>query len=271
MQLASLLERKLKGEQRLYGMEVEVERGRTDVRVGGWSITGDGSLRDNGVEFIFDGPAPYVDSVSRVKALCALLNADERYFHHSVRTSIHIHANMMDFELAHLTRLATLYKILEPAAFAKYGEGRDSTPYCVPFVDSDEYQTDLFTCSNWDRMTRLGGRNSKYSAFSLCRMMDLGTVEFRMFNGTNDEETILEYLGFVHSMMQSAVSTASVIQEAATIAEVYELELDMDQAQLSAAESLLMIMRGGQRPSSPSRSRSLRMRKLNQRLRNAMY
>lgn len=232
--LAAFLERRIPPDPRLYGVEFEVEHA-TVVELPGWRPTSDGSLRDNGVEYVFDGPANYTQSVERVEALGAMLQefATDTRFVHSTRTSVHVHANATDFTLDNFKKLARIYALVEAAAFDKWGVGRDATPYCVPLHDSDHYLHGILTSRYIeDIIHRYAGRSSKYSAFSLCRISDFGTVEFRMFRGTNDTQVILEYLEFVHMLVCGTVSDSSELDIVQQIATHFRLPLDVDEAYL---------------------------------------
>lgn len=220
----------------VYGVELEVEHA-PPINVAGWTYTTDGSLRNSGIEFIFDGPAPMQEAQFRISELCSGIRAKSEgrsgLYTHSVRTSVHIHACIHEYTTGMLVRLATVYSMLEGAAFNMWGADREGSPYCVPLCDSFKYWVNLSTASIWRAMySCTHGRNTKYSAFSLCRLGDLGTVEFRMFSGTNDEKVILEYLGFVDSLVTSIEEddTTPLTAIAAGIAEKHGLPFDAEEA-----------------------------------------
>src|SRR5512138_879448 len=99
-----------------YGIEVEVEGLEPRQRVAAatklqavWAIKDDGSLRNNGAEFVSRFLNP-----EEVDAAINLLYTTKRHWHPSERTGIHIHANMLHLNLAQLYRVLQYYAFVEP-------------------------------------------------------------------------------------------------------------------------------------------------------------
>lgn len=170
----------------LYGVEIEVEHcldppvwcGETQ-----WSWVEDGSLRNNGMEFIT--PPVIIEELGDM--------VQEYYRHHdregyqaSLRTGIHVHADMRWRTVEQVTAICTLYSILEPALFELCGPEREECIYCVPWYRApDEVevlnQVRMYADERDDWRTahsHLGGA-CKYSALYLEPLRRLGTIEFR--------------------------------------------------------------------------------------------
>lgn len=165
------------------GIEVEVENHEVERRAQPvWVMKGDGSLRNNGVEWITHPIqarwAPHalkdllVDSIS--KGCCF-----------SPRTSIHVHFNVQKLEAAKVVDIVLMYTLFEPLFYKFTGRGRIKNIYCVPLMD-----TNLITgmCSN-----TFGGvveTWSKYTGLNILPLRELGTIEARHMHGTFDHRKV---------------------------------------------------------------------------------
>lgn len=165
------------------GIEVEVENHEVERRAQPvWVMKGDGSLRNNGVEWITHPIqarwAPHalkdllVDSIS--KGCCF-----------SPRTSIHVHFNVQKLEAAKVVDIVLMYTLLEPLFYKFTGRGRIKNIYCVPLMD-----TNLITgmCSN--PFTSVVESWSKYTGLNILPLRELGTIEARHMHGTFDHRKV---------------------------------------------------------------------------------
>lgn len=163
---------------RMVGIEVEVEnfellRQPRDT----WILTEDGSLRNNGVEWITRPiQANYVHA-----ALTDLFSAMSAECCFSPRTSVHVHVNCLDVQVDKITNIVMLYAIVENLLYRFAGRGRNKNIYCVP----------LHECNLLSRVSERGieylvNSWSKYAGLNLVPLADKGTIEFRHMHGTND-------------------------------------------------------------------------------------
>ena len=178
----------------LIGIEVEVENaGRAQVEPIVWYQKSDGSLRNNGIEWV-SYPLP-TNQIER--ALTWLY----KYVLHSkvdfsIRTSIHIHLNVRNMTPDQVRSLIIAYMAVEKLLFKFEGTGRYKSIFCVPLEE----------CSLLDILNTYiendfhGDFWMKYTAFNLCPIMSFGTVEFRHMHGTKDFKKIMDWISLIQRL-----------------------------------------------------------------------
>ena len=187
----------------LVGIEVEVENsGRVGDEPYIWTQRADGSLRNNGIEWVsFPLPTRYIE-----KALTWLYKrvlTSKADF--SVRTSIHIHLNVRDMTPDQVLSLIIAYMAVEKLMFKFEGTGRYKSIFCVPLEECsllgvlDTYVQHNFQGEFW----------MKYTAFNLCPIMSFGTIEFRHLHGTKDVTKIMNWISLIQRLEMYARSVSS--------------------------------------------------------------
>jgi len=210
----SLTEPKLPPElsDEIIGLELEVENICSDdwceSNIGNyfWWYTEDGSLRDNGKEFISKplkvSQVPY--AFYHLKTLMDVFNEEPSFTN---RTSLHVHVNILDISFTELLTVIILYYIYENHFFKFAGTHRESSIFCVPLNESDQIET-LFSKLRilenkpyTEFLVYLSNYWKKYNALNLCSIMgqsdivkDLGTIEFRHLYGTLNTNVIYSWL-----------------------------------------------------------------------------
>jgi hypothetical protein len=167
-------------DEELYGIEIEAEgfspllRGREGSALAHhWNIKEDGSLRNNGIEFV--SKLLPADKVSN--AVHHLYGRTRALWEPSVRTGIHIHANMLARTFDDVRRILAYYSFVEPLLFQFVGPVREENIYCVPFYRAPEEAR-----LSMDALTRDPFRlreTCKYSALFVGPLRTFGTIEFR--------------------------------------------------------------------------------------------
>jgi hypothetical protein len=176
------------------GVECEIEsvRNRGDD-FQGFVATDDGSLRNNGVEFI-SIPLPtekLLHCFNKLHASIEYYNLSEAF---SSRTSTHVHINCRSLEPAQIKTLILLYALYENFFFALCEPGRKDNIHCVPLSETHLpgwYNKELaFLIERWH----------KYTALNILPLTKLGTVEFRHLQGTGDTALFGEWLGALENL-----------------------------------------------------------------------
>jgi Putative amidoligase enzyme len=171
------------------GIEVEVEAAQHDRNPNPnvWVSKGDGSLRNNGIEWItVPIPARWAPA-----ALDDLLgNCLSKSCCFSPRTSIHVHVDMQKYETHQVMDVVLLYTLLESALYQYTGRGRIKNIYCVPVFDTSMLRGQA---GRGNLSSTLQGW-SKYSGLNLLRLADLGTIEFRHMHGTFDSHKVAVWI-----------------------------------------------------------------------------
>ena len=179
------------------GIEVELEDITTSSsRLSDdlWNAIYDGSLRNNGMEFVTRGDG--IGGKTLSKALVQLdkqlkdLNPDNSW-----RCSTHVHVDARDMTVQEIKNLIIIYTVYERFLFKASGWERYKSNFCVPLgvgqrmirtlADSWHNDTSRF-------VTHLCDRWNKYTAINFCTLGTLGTVEFRMSEAQWRKGTLLK-------------------------------------------------------------------------------
>jgi hypothetical protein len=207
----------------LIGIEVEIENTQVANAApisSGWQTHNDGSLRNNGMEFVtLPIPAEYAPAM--------LHNLLHQYLSHdccfSPRTSVHIHLNVQDLTPEKVIDLVLLYVVYEKLFYRFTGRGRQKNIYCVPLVD-----TNLLNQFATKRLDRNGW--SKYTGLNLLPLQNYGTVEFRHMHGTNDIKKLTEWINLITSLKEYVLAqdTAFIRKTIAVMDDGYDYVGYMD-------------------------------------------
>lgn len=167
----------------------------------------DGSLRNNGSEFVLREPLYGEELITAVKAMEEAARVFK--FHSSYRTSMHVH---LDMERAsypdQILSLAVLYAVAEPFLYKFVGHSRDLCNYCIPWYRHDQHFT-LFL----QGVRNVTGKSNqhvighfqklkeyKYSGLNFFSLGDYGTVEFRQAPVGMSSVKVLEWINFIQSI-----------------------------------------------------------------------
>lgn len=185
----------------LIGIEVEVEQVHVATAPNAiWQVIEDHSLRNGGREFVSHPmPARWAGW-----ALQHLLNEcmDQGQCAFTMRTSIHIHVNMLDATSEQVRSMVLLYLLFEKELYRFVGRARWKNVFCVPVLDTDKHLRLLTT--PWHKL-----QWEKYMGLNLCRLSDYGTMEFRHMAGTFDVEKIVRWIKILLSLKIYAMSIPS--------------------------------------------------------------
>jgi len=155
----------------------------------------DGSLRNNGVEFI-TAPVNYNEALNLFKILHSALQLGPNPY--TVRTSIHVHVNMRSMSLDQTKHFLLLYALLEPVFLEFAGPVRKHNIHCVPLnftiLPTIYHKSINDIIKGW----------SKYSALNLLPLKSLGTIEFRHLYGTGDFMVYQQWLTMIKSLWDFA-------------------------------------------------------------------
>lgn len=195
------------------GIEVEVERVGRQAPIfklpdGGflWGNTEDGSLRNNGREFV-SIPVKGDEIVFALDRLYTQLNKDPNCVNHEFtsRTGLHIHMDAREMQEHEVFTFIQLYVMVEDFLYAYAGHGRKNNIFCVPLKDADKMNVLAQTFdkshpyNEWrDLDIRALPRIwTKYVGFNLLPLSKYGTIEFRHLSGTKDYESILVWINLI--------------------------------------------------------------------------
>lgn len=198
------------------GVEFEIENCRfqdtaEDLTVPGVRVTTDGSLRNNGYEFI-TAPMTYNNLVYTIELFYGKnkWNADN----FSERCSTHVHVNCQNLQLDTLANICLLYQTFEKLLYNFADPERYNNIFCVPWKQTllPEKLVDAIRSCNLTSVKQW----QKYTGLNLNPLRMQGTIEFRHFPGCVDREKFynwLKILGhlFAYSERNSYDSISNVI------------------------------------------------------------
>ena len=204
----------------LIGVEIEVERTNNRVEVLSdlnrtiWQGVRDGSLRNNGMEFIFRKPVFGKDVEIQLKEFEKLVedqrNKHPGSFQFTHRTSVHIHVDVRNMEPSQVFWFLYVYVIFERTLFRylkeRSGEDRSQSPFCVAYYASPRgFVSSISDLLNGSpRLANLKRSRNKYSAVNFSTMWQFGTLEFRQMFGTHSTEEIMRWISIILEMKKFA-------------------------------------------------------------------
>lgn len=161
-----------------------------------WATHDDGSLRDNGVEFVLRDPLMGKDLSDAISLLLDPMPPLETTY----RTSVHVHIDARDLELSELKTAVLLYALTEQGFFNYVGGQRETNNYCIPWYEAPEY---LFPVSKalFDAevdkgiLGRACANAQRYAALNINALRKYGSLEFRHYGDNVTEARIREWIG----------------------------------------------------------------------------
>lgn len=220
------------------GMECEIESVRSVKDIAGFNCTNDGSLRNNGVEFI-SPPLRYGELITRFSELQATLqfyNRDEAF---SERTSTHVHINCASLEAAEVENLILIYALFEEIFFSVVKRERRNNIHCVPLTET--YLPSVYR----QNLGYKHGKWHKYTALNIRPLDKLGTVEFRHLEGTGDIAKVTEWLTILHNLWEQCQVTkvdAAFLQDERKIHDLYVRIFGHSGAAMSVSNHLMSVI-----------------------------
>ncbi|MDP6586605.1 MAG: amidoligase family protein, partial [Anaerolineales bacterium] len=201
------------------GLELEFEGVTTFDRekLAGWSWVSDGSLREEGLEFLFDGPAGGKGAYNRIKALYS--EYEKHKFKVSRRTSTHVHLDARHLSISEIGKILTTYSLCETILFGVVGRDREENVYCVPYYRADRSEPEnmyvlfkrLYQLKDDAPVEKIGSLiynslsgSRKYSALNLGRLTSLGSLEFRQAPIFKTRTELRQWVNLLLSLSQYA-------------------------------------------------------------------
>lgn len=188
--------------QLLFGMELEIENVPhwPDMLVPGMDAVEDGSLRNNGREFLVK-PMTYSNLLYCLELFFGK-NKLEQSVNYSDRCSIHVHTNCLNLTIEQIQTICFLYQVFEGVLFAWVGDEREENIFCTPWS-----QTNLsFKVFSQTPNASMFKTWQKYTALNLLPLYRYGTIEWRHLGGTCDLKKITTWLQLISSIYAYATA-----------------------------------------------------------------
>lgn len=163
------------------GIEIELENiTDTNLNTNYWRSITDGSLRNRGREFVFNGAHGGTDLFLACVELDTFLGRQSP--DGNWRCSTHVHVDVRELTATQLKNIIITNLVYEKLLFRLSGFQRYSNNFCSAFGFAQQQLQLLAT--NWNRdgaefMNNVAGGWDKYSALNLRPLASFGSIEFR--------------------------------------------------------------------------------------------
>jgi len=176
----------------------------------GWEITEDGSL-DNGLEYkpSYKNYLFYnKKSLLEIKKLLEMIKTNEGYINSTC--GLHIHVNISNFSDEEITNVIKRFLVNQKAIITKFKVQRNRLcSYCHPLPEHLKNLT-INNISEFRKYCKddFWREDRKYYALNIdcIRNSSYKTLEFRLFNGTLNYETMKMYIFWVLKFVSKAKS-----------------------------------------------------------------
>lgn len=184
------------------GLEIELEKVKiTSIPNGTWKMTEDGSLKEEGKEFITI-PIQFKYLEVELDRLFKGLKSSSA----STRCSVHVHINARDLNLEELKNFILLYLIFEKSLY-NFSGNRINNNFCVPLFYYPSIVRDFLHYLTNNKM--IYEHWYKYFGFNLSPIFGgesdpIGTIEFRHMKGNTDTKWIISWINLIVSLKLAA-------------------------------------------------------------------
>lgn len=169
------------------GIECEIESVDSKRDFPFFQYTTDGSLRNDGAEFI-SVPLDKETLMSAFKNLHADIELYDPDVAFTNRTSTHVHINCRSLTEDNTRQLVLFYALFEEYFFAMVDKDRRHNIHCVPLTET--FLPSIYKYPLLKAMTQW----HKYTALNVLPLAKQGSIEFRHLQGTDNEVLLDEWL-----------------------------------------------------------------------------
>ena len=176
-----------------------------------WVTAPDGSLRNQGVEFVSE-PLAFENVESALTEVETIVRDTGAVA--TQRCGLHVHLNMRPYSIGQVWSTGCLYAIIEPTLYQTYALRRENSMFAVPMWLNSLQVNSLFRDINNIRNLRSGAMlpgcevlgSSKYSALNFQSLARFGTLEMRQPYCTTDFEAIRSWTDFCMRLVMVGTS-----------------------------------------------------------------
>jgi hypothetical protein len=170
-----------------------------------WTVKYDGSLHDNGCEYLFSRPLFGVDAVEAFINLCEY--AERNKFKTSIRTGLHVHVDVRDMTRQQLAVHNVLYALFERAVYRLAGNNREENVFCLPWYKADAMSGHVNNINSEHNDIRQASEalgDEKYGGLNLDCLARFGSVEWRHALATTDAKWVLMWVNVCLAFKRAA-------------------------------------------------------------------
>lgn len=184
-----------------FGVEIELEGINRDFgRLPKWNNEFDGSLRDNGREFIFKQPFDLGESELALRELRDAFENNNIKPKATNLTSTHIHIDVRDMNVEQLLNFIAALMVVENDLALASGEDRANNYFALSTSVSDHRKRDLIKVRN-DRgfmlfINKQVREDVRYSGINFNSIAEHGSLEIRYLGGQANPMNVMPWLEF---------------------------------------------------------------------------
>jgi hypothetical protein len=188
------------------GIEIEVEAKRAlprEVPVP-WVWHEEGSLRGHCAEYVTKGPISCDEKkITHLENLMTYIAACEPH-HDNIRTSVHVHCNVLEHTLSQLWTTICSYWLVDNLMVKYCGPEREGCNFCLRLKDAEYIIAQVLNTLGGERPFAGLGQNIRYSSQNLASLGEHGSLEYRAMRGTLDPKLIDKWSTALHTMVQGS-------------------------------------------------------------------
>lgn len=163
-----------------------------------WKAVKDNSLRGAGMEFVLREPLFGSDLINAVHHFCEW--AKKHNFESNYRTGLHLHIDVRNLEAGQLLSMIIYYALYEKVIFNFVAPDREGSIFCLPFYKAEGHLdtiSQMFRTS--EMMKEYSAMVERYGALNLNSLSKYGSVEWRHFQCTFDENKVISWINLAQS------------------------------------------------------------------------
>lgn len=193
-----------------FGVEIELEGiDKAMPRLPNWNQEADGSLRDNGREFIFRKPKSLDESLVALQELEDAFKARNIKPKATNLTSTHIHIDVRDMTVKQLLNFVACLMIVEDDLAEASGEDRKNNYFALTTSESDHRKRELMkvrTDDDFKQFIRNQVRGDvRYCGINFNSIPRHGSLEIRYLGGRDKPTTVMPWLTFYANLKHIAM------------------------------------------------------------------
>jgi hypothetical protein len=195
----------------MMGIELEAESvyigTQAPLNLAGWTIDRDGSLRNDGREFVLSQPLAGSSLTRAIHTLFAMqspVNGQILRYQANPRAGTHIHINWIQDTVGSAAALIALMYMIEPLVYSWADEDRAWCSYCNPLSDIPaNILNKLLRMDNEDEddgwlIREIDDESvGRYHGLNIVALAKYGTFEFRYFPSTTSQADLVKWVKFV--------------------------------------------------------------------------
>lgn len=172
------------------GIEIELEGKVSPINMTSyWCTKPDGSLK-NGIEFVMNEPVPMALLPTALESFKASLALYKMKPETSIRTSTHIHVNVLEYSFRQVYHAVCAYYLLEEILVGTQGKDRIGNLFCLRMKDSNAIPWLIRDALDSGPDQTFREDFAKYGALNLCTLLKYGSLEFRFLEAYTDTKKL---------------------------------------------------------------------------------